>query len=172
MTPYQHTLIETLSRGMLDLRGFVEHFPADRWDWQPSPTNWSVRRNLHHMRDTEQRYLERLEGVLREGEYVPSPVEQTEPDPAGSIDAILDHYAAARDKIIVTLRGLSAEEWATVFTHPTLWGAISVEWWAERVIEHSTDHLHNLWMIKQLAGVAPHVRERLTGAPSAAPPHS
>ena len=71
MTPYHDTLIETLSGGMLDLRGFVEHFPVDRWDWKPAPTNWSVRRNLHHMRDTDQRYLERLEGVFREGKYVP-----------------------------------------------------------------------------------------------------
>jgi hypothetical protein len=99
-------------------------------------------------------------------------VDQTEPDPAESIDVILDPYAAARNRIIVTQGGLSPEEWATIFTHLTLWGTISVEWWAERVIEHSTDHPYNLWMIKQLASVTPHVRERFTGAPSAVPAHS
>lgn len=156
MTEYQDVLIETIGRGLSDVSQFARHFPRDRVEWDPLANGWSVKQNLHHMREVEERYLDRLEGVLREGrEYTPPAVQPSDADPAESLESIVEGYGAAREKETAILKGLSGEEWRCVFVHATIWGEISVEWWAERMVEHTADHLHNLWMLRQLSGLQP-----------------
>lgn len=35
MTAFQAALIETITEGLIEVRRFVRHFPADRVDWDP-----------------------------------------------------------------------------------------------------------------------------------------
>ncbi len=165
MTEYQDVLTETIARGVIDLRNVVRHFPRDRIDWQPSPDGWSAKQHLHHMRHTEERYLDRLEGILRKGlAYTPPPVQPSVADPAESVEAVVKGYVSIRRREVTVLKGLSEDAWSSTFVHPTIWGEISVEWWAERIVEHSVDHLHNLWMLRQLAGLKPETFKRLMSA--------
>ncbi len=156
MTDYREFLLEQIERDTLEMRGLVEHFPPNRWDWRPEPEAWSAREHLHHARNVERRYLERLEGVLAHGEYVPAPKTQQEPGETSEEPAtILEEYAALRGREVATLGRLTPDQWRHEFDHPTLWGRVSVEWWAERMVEHTTEHLQALWALRQLTAIAP-----------------
>ena len=117
------------------------------------------------MRNVERRYLERLRGVLAEGEHVPAAKPEVEPaDESESIAAILDQFVLLRDRELGLFHGLSAAQWQHKFDHPTLWGVISVEFWAERVIAHCSEHVQALWLLRQLSAIEPERLERLASA--------
>ena len=121
MTAHRTFLLEQIEAGTQAVEGLVEHFAAERWDWQPKPESWSARENLNHLRNVEGRYLERLEGVLAEGEYVPTARPQVEPaDDSETVTEILEQLAALRGRELALFRGLSAEQWKHEFDHPTL----------------------------------------------------
>ena len=156
MTAYREFLVEQIGRDTATVQAFVEYFPADRWEWSAGPKLWPAREHLNHVRNVELRYLERLEGVLAAGEYVPEARPREEPgDPSEPIAAIVEAFAATRALEVAALAGLSASQWAHTFDHPTLWGRVSVEWWAERIVEHTAQHIDGLWMVRQLSAVAP-----------------
>ena len=71
----------------------------------------------------EGRYLERLEGVLAEGEYMPAAQPQVEPaDDSKTVSEILALFVALRGRALALFRSLSAAQWEQEFEHPTLWG--------------------------------------------------
>ena len=64
MTPYRQFLVDSLRRTAEEVDGLVRHFPAAAAAAELVPGEWAERRHVGHLRDTERRYLERLEGVL------------------------------------------------------------------------------------------------------------
>jgi len=142
VTAHRTFLLEQIEAGTQAVQGLVEHFPAGRWDWQPRPESWSARQNLNHLRNVEGRYLERLEGVLAEGEYVQAPRPAEEPASSGeTVSEILEQFVALRGRELELFRGLTEAQWHQEFDHPTLWGVISVEFWAERLVTHGSEHV-------------------------------
>ena len=153
MTPYQQFLVDSLRRGADEVEGLVRHFPAARVDEELVPGAWAARRHMSHLRDVEGRYVERLEGVLADGEYVPVAVRQIAPKDDEPIDEMLDAYLNARNRAIEVYEGLSGKQWAHAFNHPTIWGDVTVEWWAERFNQHTAEHIEGLWMLRQCTGL-------------------
>ncbi len=72
MADYREFLVHQIEIDTGEMRGLVQHFPSDRWHWRLGPKLWTAWEHLNHARNVERRYLERLEGVLEHGEYVPS----------------------------------------------------------------------------------------------------
>ena len=90
--------------------------------------------------------MERPERVLAEGEYVPAARPQVKPaDNSKTVSEILEQFMALRGRELALFRSLSDAQWEQEFDHPTLWGVTSVEFWAERVITHCSEHVQALW---------------------------
>ena len=71
---------------------------------------------------------------------MPAARPQVEPaDNSATVSAILEQFVELRGRELALFRGLSAAQWEHEFDHPTLWGVISVEFWAERVITHCSE---------------------------------
>lgn len=60
-----------------------------------------------------------------------------------SMTTLLANYAGQREAQLQLLRPLSPEGWAREGRHPTF-GLRTVQWWAERILEHSMVHLREL----------------------------
>ena len=75
---------------------------------------------------------------------------------------LVEDYAAARQREVAVLQALTPTQWEQEFDHPTLWGRVSVEWWAERILHHTSDHLQALWMLRQLTAINPERLQALT----------
>jgi DinB superfamily len=160
MTPYRQFLVDSLRRGAAEVEGLVLHFPAESADTELVPGEWAARTHISHLRDIERRYVERLEGVLADGEYVPVAVQHIGPRNDETVAEMLEGYREARERAIEIYEGLGAERWAHVFNHPTIWGDVTVEWWAERFIQHTAEHIEGLWMLRQYAALDGRPRER------------
>jgi len=156
MADYREFLVHQIEVDTAEMRGLVQHFPPDRWNWRPGPQLWTAWEHLNHARNVERRYLEQLEGVLEHGEYAPSARPATEPEDQDETPlALVDDYSGLRHREIDIFQALSADQWRQEFNHPTLWGHVSVQWWAERVVAHTTEHLQGLWMLRQLTAIDP-----------------
>ena len=92
--------------------------------------------------------------MLAHGQYSP-PVRRSEGDPRGRLLEIAKDYAAVRERELHVLRGLTPEQWEHRFDHPTIWGEVSMQWWPERLCQHTAEHLGSLWLLRQLTAVEP-----------------
>lgn len=162
MTPYQAFLVDSIRRGLDDVATIVRFFSPGDLDRELRPGQWTLRQHLVHMRITEERYLERLEGILTSGSYVPSPRPTDTPQSSESIEDILAGFLAAGRRSVEVFDGLSDAQWNLVFNHPTIWGDVTIEWWAERYNQHTAEHLDEFWMYRQLAGLTPEAYARVT----------
>jgi len=162
MTPYQAFLVAAIRRGLDDVAGIIQFFPPAAIERELRPGQWTIRQHLAHMRTVEQRYLERLEGVLATGAYVPAPAPTDAPGTDEPIKDILEGFLAAGRRSHDLFNGLSDAQWNVRFVHPTIWGEVSVEWWAERFNQHVAEHLDEFWMYRQLAGLSPEAYARVT----------
>jgi hypothetical protein len=164
MNAYQHFLTSTLSSGLTEVVALVRAFPLQSMNRELRPGAWPVRRHMHHLRHIEGRYLERMEEVLAGSGRVPAKVQHAEPPDDEPLDSMLAAFVATREKALSIFHGLSEGHWAQVFTHPTIWGDVTIEWWAERFVQHTAEHLGELWMLKQLSGLRPEAYQRLTAS--------
>ena len=164
MNNYRAFLIDTLRSGLVQIVELVQAFPGDLTSSALRPAEWPVRQHVHHLRHIEGRYLERVEGVLAGSNHVPSKVEHLEAPANEPLESMLSGFVACRERALVVFNDLPDEHWLRVFTHPTIWGEVTIEWWAERFIQHTAEHLDELWMLKQLAGLQPEAYERLTAS--------
>ena len=161
MNDRQRFALDVMRRQLEELRGLVARFPTEFVDWEPRGA-WSLRTHLHHMRHTEQRYLDRLEGVLASPDYVLPPAELPPTDPEEDTNDIVAGYALRRERAMAIFEDLKDDQWSTTFNHPTVWGDVTLTWWAERLVHHTADHLQTLWMRTQLATLTPEARRRLS----------
>jgi hypothetical protein len=166
VTAYEEFLLKQIEEDTETVQGLVRHFPADRWDWAPGEL-WTARQHLIHLRNTEDRFLDRLRGVLAHGEYAPSSGPQPAPrESAEEPGSIVAEYAALRAQEVETFHSLTAAQWSHTFDHPTAWGRVSVAFWADRVFGHTADHIQGLIWLRQLSEIEPERAERfaaLTG---------
>lgn len=152
-TEYQAFLLRTLRGGLEEVSALVRAFPGSAADRDWIRDAWPVRQHINHLRQIEGRYLQRLELTLEGSDRIPPPVEQAPPAPDEPMESILDGYLDAGWRALAVFEGLTPEQWATRFVHPTIWGEVSVEWWAERFAQHTAEHIDELWMMKQLSGM-------------------
>ena len=162
MTDYQAFLIQALTRDLDDVVDFVRFFPKDAVDREIRPGEWTLRQHLQHMRITEERYLLRLEGILATGAHVLPPPPQGAQQSDEPLDVTLEAYRAAGHRLIDLFQSLTDDQWRLVFNHPTIWGDISVEWWAHQVIQHTAEHVDEFWTLRKFAGLTPEALERVT----------
>jgi uncharacterized damage-inducible protein DinB len=164
---YQGFLVQTLRTGLNEIVTLAGAFPPSSLDHDWKRGEWSVRRHAHHLRQTEQRYVDRLEWSLEGSDRIPEPVQQLPPSAAESVESMLAGYADARRRALAIFEQLTEEQWKKVFNHPTIWGDVTLEWWAERFVQHTAEHLDELWMLKQLAGLTPEAHARVSATRTA-----
>jgi uncharacterized damage-inducible protein DinB len=164
MNAYHAFLVRNLESGLEAVPALIRAFPVARLDEEIRAGEWSVRRHAHHLRHIERRYLERLEGVIEGTGRIPEPVHHQPPPEDEPIEAILEGFADARRRSIAVFRGLGDDRWSTVFNHPTLYGLITIEWWAERFVQHTAEHLDELWLLKQITGMQPEAYQRFAAS--------
>lgn len=161
MTAYQTFLIETLRGGLQETATLLRSFPPESVDREWKQGEWSVKRHAHHLRQIEGRYVQRLELTIEGSDRVPEPVQHLPPTGDESVESMVAGYVEARQRALAIFERLAEAQWKTVFNHPTIWGDVTIEWWAERFIQHTAEHLDDLWMFKQLAGITPDAYERV-----------
>jgi len=93
-------------------------------------------------------YLPRLRRLIAEDSptlknFDPDRWQAEQYDPAVPMTTLLAEYAGLRESELQLLRPLPPEGWARVGRHPTF-GRHTVQWWAERILEHSMIHLREL----------------------------
>ena len=146
-------------------RAFVAHagryWVEDTGDAVYLPGAWTLRQHLQHMSEAEVRYVVGLEGLLRDG--VAPAVEVNAPEPAegATLASLAEAFCEARGTLIDHLAKLEPEEWERRGTEPSFWGKVTVEWWAERAIQHAAEHISGTWFIRKLAGVSADTIARL-----------
>ena len=161
MNDYQTFLLQCIRSGLQEIAGLLRTVPPESLDRELKRGEWSVRRHAHHLRQIEGRYLERLEGIVERGGGLPPPVQHLEPAADEPMEAMLAGYLDAGQQAAAIFERLSEHQWQAVFNHPTIWGDVTVEWWAERFIQHTAEHIDELWMLKQLAGLTPEAYDRV-----------
>lgn len=165
MNDYQRFLVRMLRHGVEEASALLATFTGEEIDRELRSGAWTVRRQAHHLRQVEGRYVERLEAVLAGSGHVPAPVQHRPPDESESVDAMIAGFRERGLRAAEIFEGLRPDQWGIVFNHPTLWGDVTVEWWAARFIQHTAEHLGELWMFRQLAGLSPEAYEARRVAP-------
>ena len=161
MNEYQAFLVRSLRRGIEDADALIRVFPRDSLDREWTPGAWPVRRQAHHLRQIQGRYLDRLENTLAANGRVPAPVQHLQPDMEEAMESVLSGFVEAGNRAATMLEQLSESDWVRAFNHPTIWGDINVQWWAERFVQHTAEHLSELWMFQQLSGLTADAYERV-----------
>jgi hypothetical protein len=93
-------------------------------------------------------YLPRLRRLIAEDlptlkNFDPDRWQAGQYDPTIPMAALLADYAGLRESELQLLRALSPAGWARAGRHPAF-GLRTVQWWAERILEHSMIHLREL----------------------------
>ncbi len=146
---YRARLVERLETIVPEIADAVAAIPEGEWHIPLAPDERSPHAIVAHLRDTEaQPYLTRLRRMLKEDSTVfePFDVERWEAghyDPAEPMTRLLADYAATREAELQLLRNLPPQGWARSGRHMAF-GARTVQWWVERMLEHARRHLLEL----------------------------
>ena len=146
-------------------RAFVAHagryWLEDTGNAAYLPGAWTLRQHLQHMREAEGRYVVGLDGLLRDGTAAVVEVGTPEPAEGATLASLADAFCDVRGTFIDRLEELGPDDWERRGTEPSLWGEVTVEWWAERAIQHAAEHISETWLIRKLAGVSADTIARL-----------
>lgn len=146
-------------------RAFVAHagryWVEDTGDAVYLPGAWTLRQHLQHLSEAEKRYVVGLDGLLRDGVATVLEVGTPEPAEDATLASLAGAFCEARGVLIDRLAALEPEEWEREGIEPSFWGDVSVEWWAERAIQHAAEHISETWFIRKLAGVSADTIARL-----------
>lgn len=144
-------LLQALAATPADLRYLLANLtPAGAH--HASPDTWSPVQILHHLLDVEDRYRHRLQRIAAEERpHVPSILPPEEGYPLlGELPPLIAAFAGARDETLAFLKSLSAGSWQRRATHPT-WGELTLRFFVQRLVDHDTEHLNQLALLKQQA---------------------
>jgi len=142
-------LLQALAATPADLRRLAGNLsPAG--SRQASPGSWSPIEVVSHLLDVEARYRARLQRIVTEEQpSVPDILPPEAGYPAtGELPQLLEAFATAREETLSFLKGLSAGEWQRRATHPT-WGELTLRFFVQHLVEHDTEHLNQLALLKQ-----------------------
>jgi hypothetical protein len=156
---------DSLLRLLDGQRAFVAHagryWVEDTGDAVYLPGAWTLRQHLQHVSEAEVRYVVGLEGLLRDGTATVVEVNAPEPPVGATLASLADAFCEARGRFIDRLAELGPDDWERRGTEPSFWGEVTVEWWAERAIQHAAEHISETWFIRKLAGVSTDTIARL-----------
>ena len=146
---YRARLLDRLESVVPDLADAVAAIPEERWPDPIRAEGRSPHAIVAHLRDVERHtYLIRLRRLLAEDlptfEFFDPPDWAAEYyRPAEPMTAILADYAGLRETELQILRSLTPDQWGRRGRHLTF-GARTVQWWAERMLESAEDRLREL----------------------------
>ncbi|MBI3240926.1 MAG: DinB family protein [Chloroflexi bacterium] len=141
---YRERLLNRLEAIATEIAGAVTEIPQSRWREPVKPDGRSPRAILSSLCDVERyAYSLRLQRILAEDtptldSFTPQPQ-----NPALTMTDLLAEYKTLRQAELEILRRLPPAGWGRVGRHPTF-GLRTVQWWAERTLEHSKRHLQEL----------------------------
>jgi len=131
-----------LARLLAKIPGELEHEPLAEGEWSPHQIVshlCAVNREVYHLRmhrildESNPLFEDFDEKAWMAAHYLPSV----------TMKALAAEFSKSCDEAAAWLEGLPAEAWERVGTHPTR-GTHSLEWWAERMEAHITEHLAQL----------------------------
>lgn len=142
-------LLQALAATPADLQRLMGSFsPAGAR--HASPGSWSPVEVVSHLLDVEERYRARLQRIVTEEQ--PSVPEIVPPEGGypvtEELPELLEAFAGARAETLAFLKGLSAGEWQRRATHAT-WGELTLRFFVQNLVEHDTEHLNQLALLKQ-----------------------
>lgn len=146
---YRRRLLDKLEGIVPEIADAVAAIPESRWHKSIAPGQRSPHAVAAHLRDVERHaYLVRLRKVLDEESPVlesfdPEGWEAQHYDAAEAMTAVLAEYARLREDELGLLRALPPHSWTRVGRH-SAFGVRTVQWWAERMLQHATEHLDEL----------------------------
>ncbi len=140
-----------------DLEQAIDALSQAGWYRPLEPGGWSAHQVLVHLRDADAHaYLPRLLRILAEdtpfvedfddGSWMAGHYNPEEP-----IAAILAECRELRSREIACLERMSMDGWSRMGRHPG-WGLRSIQWWVERSLAHSEEHLRQIRQ-SQTAGI-------------------
>jgi uncharacterized damage-inducible protein DinB len=139
--------IERVQHTVHDLLGEIERLPADVLYREPRAGEWPVMSTLAHLEELLPYWAHEADGVARSpgkgfGRTHEDPrrlgaIEQHGHD---SLDAIVPRIRAALDECVTTLRGVPAEGWANIGTHPRRGPFTAEQIIKTFVVEHAEEH--------------------------------
>jgi uncharacterized damage-inducible protein DinB len=158
----QHRLEASRRRLLAVIAGVTE----EQFKRRPAPTSedpepWSIAENLAHLLWTERLWAGRMALVLRENEPVitPSRPESHKEEAAAGrrvpVPQLIHGLLASRreaQKSLGTMDdgGLTRTAW-----HPRLGENLTIEWMAQKIIDHEIDHCLQIEDLRSRLGVAP-----------------
>jgi hypothetical protein len=144
----RETLIEQYARGPERVRAALATAPREALQWRPEPGRWSVHETVVHCADAETNAALRIRYLLAERDplivgydqdawarlfdYHSQPLEES-----------LRVAAAARERTVPLLRGMSDADWAKAGRH-TESGPYSAEDWLRTYAAHLEGHARQI----------------------------
>jgi hypothetical protein len=146
-TPF---LVETMLRGL----------PRDVLEWKPAPDRWSISEVLHHLRDIEPVFADRVRRMVEEDN--PPLARYPQPhltDPSfyakGSAAEHLAALTAARREIVALLKAVPASAASRVGHHSEL-GSITVSHMLHEWANHDLGHIRQIAELYRARAFYPH----------------
>ncbi len=143
-------LMKALAATPGDLERMVRGLKTTAVTHKPTPDQWSIADVLCHLQMMEERYLPRLEVVVREERpsipYIHA--DEASHDLTRPLMTMLADFRLAREQTLDFLRGLKAGDWQRTAVHET-WGEVKFRYLIQHLVDHDTDHLNQIVEIQQ-----------------------
>lgn len=153
---YRVLLLRYLERQPAEFAALADSLPEGEWHARHVTDGVTLHQIAAHMRDTETlAFWPRIQRILAEE----SPHLEAFPNhrwtigqtyhPEEPLRQIIAEFARTRAEALATLKTLNPEDWSRTGFHPPS-GPRTVQWWAERMLNHARDHLE---AIRQASGL-------------------
>jgi hypothetical protein len=147
-------LIDRIKKFPEQLQRSVAGLQREQLDFRPSPKDWSIRQNVHHVADSHMNAFIRMK--LTEDNPTIKPYNQEtwaerSDTTETNLDASLDIISGLHTRWVVLLESLSDDEWGRKGKHPES-GEISVDSLLETYANHGEAHLRQIDDVKNAPG--------------------
>ena len=120
----------------------------------PKAGEWSIAEVVRHLVEGERdTFLPRLRRMVAETRPL-FDRSRPAPEPAADLDALLLAFESARRQAVALLEGLDEAGWQRDGVSPSC-GPLSVQAYAQTMMEHDTEHLQQMEDIRQALGLLP-----------------
>jgi hypothetical protein len=144
---YRVLLLRLLEQQPAEFAALADALPEAEWHARRLADGATLHQIAAHVRDTETlAFWPRIQRILAEE----SPQLEAFPEhrwttnttyhPEEPLRHIIAAFARTRAEALATLKTLNAEDWSRTGFHPPS-GPRTVQWWAERMLNHTRDHL-------------------------------
>lgn len=146
---YRARLLDRLEQQPAELAQVIAAIPAPEWRLRCDQLGRSVHQIAAHVRALETlAFLPRIQRILTEDspELVAYPSHHWADEhyaPDEPMTEILTEFSRARAQMVAWFRPLDAAGWTRAGFHPPS-GARTLQWWAERSLNHAREHLESI----------------------------